>query len=182
MNSTRRRRTLRLRTRVTLFFSLTSLVAGLGLAVATYAVARSFLIDQRQQTAQTQAFTNARTVRDQLLVEEQFDVATLRTESGGFPVLVLDGVQYTADSRYSLETFPLELRTAVAQGQSAQQRFEYRGDPYVAVGVNMPSVNAQYLEAFPMESTQRTISRIATEAVFQPEATSSPNIDAFAAS
>ena len=162
MNTTRRRRTLRLRTRVTLFFSLTSLVAGLGLAVATYAVARSFLIDQRQQTAQTQAFTNAKTVRDQLLVEDQFEVATLRTESGGFPVLVLDGVQYSADSRYSLDTFPLELRLAVDQGASAQQRFEYLGDPYVAVGVNMPSVNAQYLEAFPMESTQRTISRIAT--------------------
>ncbi len=64
--------------------------------------------------------------------------------------------------RYSLEAFPLELRLAVSQGASAQQRFEYLGDPYVAVGVNMPAVNAEYLEAFPMESTQRTISRIAT--------------------
>ena len=43
----RQRRSLRLRTRVTLFFSLTALVAGLALAVVTYAVARTFLVDQR---------------------------------------------------------------------------------------------------------------------------------------
>lgn len=161
MTATRRRRTLRLRTRVTLFFSLTALAAGLGLAVATYAVARSFLIDQRQETARTQAFANAKIVRDQLLVEPQFDPRNLRTESGGFPVLVLDGVQYTADVNYSLEAFPPELRTLVAQGESAQQRFEYLGDPYVAVGVAMPGVNAQYLEAFPMTSTERNLRLIA---------------------
>jgi len=161
MNTTRRR-TLRLRTRVTLFFSLTALVASLGLAVVTYAVSRSFLIDQRQQTAQTQAFANAKTVRDQLLIDQKFDVLDLRTESGGFPVLVLDGEQFPLNASYPLEAFPLELRTAVSQGETAQQRFEYLGDPYVAVGVNMPSVNAQYLEAFPMQSTQRTLRAIST--------------------
>lgn len=161
MNTTRRR-TLRLRTRVTLFFSLTALVASLGLAVVTYAVSRSFLIDQRQQTAQTQAFANAKTVRDQLLIDQKFDVLDLRTESGGFPVLVLDGEQFPLNASYPLEAFPLELRTAVSQGETAQQRFEYLGDPYVAVGVNMPAVNAQYLEAFPMESTQRTLRAIST--------------------
>jgi signal transduction histidine kinase len=160
--TTTRRRTLRLRTRVTLFFSLTALVASIGLAVVTYAVSRSFLIDQRQQTAQTQAFANARNVRDQLLIDQQFDVLDLRTESGGFPVLVLDGEQFPLNASYPLEAFPLELRLAVSQGQTAQQRFEYLGDPYVAVGVNMPSVNAQYLEAFPMESTQRNLRAIAT--------------------
>ena len=161
MNTTRRR-TLRLRTRVTLFFSLTALVASIGLAVVTYAVSRSFLIDQRQQTAQTQAFANAKTVRDQLLIDQKFDVLDLRTESGGFPVLVLDGEQFPLNASYPLEAFPLELRTAVSQGETAQQRFEYLGDPYVAVGVNMPSVNAQYLEAFPMLSTQRTLRAIST--------------------
>ncbi len=161
MNTTRRR-TLRLRTRVTLFFSLTALVASIGLAVVTYAVSRSFLIDQRQQTAQTQAFANAKTVRDQLLIDQKFDVLDLRTESGGFPVLVLDGEQFPLNASYPLEAFPLELRTAVSQGETAQQRFEYLGDPYVAVGVNMPSVNAQYLEAFPMQSTQRTLRAIST--------------------
>jgi signal transduction histidine kinase len=161
MTQPRRRRTLRLRTRVTLFFSVSALVASLGLAFVTYAVSRSFLIDQRQQTAQTQAFANAKTVRDQLLLEPRFDVLDLRTESGGFPLLILNDVPY-ADVRYPLEAFPVELLTVVSQGGSGQQRFEYLGEPYVAVGVNMPSVNAEYLEAFPMASTESNLRLIAT--------------------
>ncbi|MBI4932794.1 MAG: HAMP domain-containing histidine kinase [Actinobacteria bacterium] len=160
MSDPHRRRTLRLRTRVTLFFSLTALVASLGLAVVTYAVSRSFLIDQRQQTARTQAFANAKNVRDQLLLEERFEILDLRTESGGFPLLVLDGVPF-ALPQYPVEAFPVELLLVVGQGDSAQQRFEYEGKPYVAVGVNMPAVDAQYVEAFPMESTERNLRLIA---------------------
>ena len=63
----RQRRSLRLRTRVTLFFSLTALVAGLALAVVTYAVARNFLVDQRSETILTQAVANATSVRSTLL-------------------------------------------------------------------------------------------------------------------
>ncbi len=162
MNEPRRRRTLRLRTRVTLFFSLTALLASLGLAVTTFAVARSFLIDQRQQTAQTQAFTNAKFVRDQLLANQQFDTLDLRTETGGFPLLIVAGRPFAPDARYPIEAFPLELRTAVAQGQSGRQRFQYLGDPYVAVGISMPATDAQYFEAFPMDGTERNLRAIAT--------------------
>ncbi len=161
MSPPRRRRTLRLRTRVTLFFSLTALAASLGLAVVTYAVARSFLIDQRQQTAQTQAFANASTVKGLLRTDQRVDILDLPTETGGFPLLLIDNVPF-ADPRFPLDAFPVELRLVVAQGGSAQQRFEYDSKPYVAVGVNMPSVDAQYLEAFPMESTQRNLRAIAT--------------------
>ncbi len=161
MSPPRRRRTLRLRTRVTLFFSLTALAASLGLAVVTYAVARSFLIDQRQQTAQTQAFANASTVKGLLRTDQRVDILDLPTETGGFPLLLIDNVPY-ADPRFPLDAFPVELRLVVAQGGSAQQRFEYDNKPYVAVGVNMPAVDAQYLEAFPMESTQRNLRAIAT--------------------
>jgi signal transduction histidine kinase len=162
MDTPRRRRTLRLRTRVTLFFSLTALAASIGLAATTYVVARSFLIDQRQQTAQTQAFSNAKVVRDQLIVEGRFDVAKLRTETGGFPMLVLNGVPSVADFRYPPDAFPAELVTLVDLGGSGQIRFEYQNQPYVAVGVNMPAVKAQYFEAFPMQSTQRNLRAIAT--------------------
>jgi signal transduction histidine kinase len=156
-----RRRTLRLRSRVTLFFSLTALVASLGLAAVTYAVSRTFLIEQRQQTARAQAYANAKTVKDQLLLDQTFDVLDLRTESGGFPLLIVDGTPFVSDL-YSVDAFPIELRTSVSQGGSGQQRFEFGGDPYVAVGIAMPAVNAQYLEAFPMDSTQRNLRAIAT--------------------
>lgn len=162
MSEPRRRRTLRLRTRVTLFFSLTALLAGLGLTVVTFAVARSFLIDQRQQTATKLAYANAQIVRDQLLANGEFDPTGLRTETDGFPLYVVDDRQFSADARYSLDDFPLELVTLVNSGGNGQQRFEYQGDPYVAVGVNMPAVDAQYFEAFPMEGTERNLRAIST--------------------
>lgn len=161
MSEPRRRRSLRLRTRVTFFFALTALLASLGLAVVTFAVARSFLIDQRQQTAEAQAYANAKTVRDQLLASQQFDPIDLRTEGGGFLLLFQDGKPF-GDASYPIEAFPLELRTAVAQGGNGRQRFEYEDKPYVAVGISMPAPNAQYFEAFPMEATENSLKAITT--------------------
>lgn len=162
MNEPRRRRALRLRTRVTFFFALTALLAGLGLAVVTFAVARSFLIDQRQQTAEAQAYANAKTVRDQLLANQRFDTLDLRTEGGGFALLFQDGNPSAPDASYPIDAFPLELRTSVTQGGSGRQRFEYKGKPYVAVGVSMPAANAEYFEAFPMEGTENSLKAITT--------------------
>ena len=162
MNPARGRTPLRLRTRVTLYFSLTALVASLGLALVSYAVARTFLIEQREQTARTQAYANAKTVRDQLLSDQGFSIFDLRTESGGFPLLLIGSTEFAADAAYRLDAFPIELRTSVSQGDSAQQSFEYEGKPYTAVGISMPAVDAEYLEAFPMTSTQNNLNAIAT--------------------
>ncbi len=162
MSEARRRRSLRLRTRVTFFFALTALLAGLGLAVVTFAVARSFLIDQRQQTAEAQTYANAKTVRDQLLAKQRFDTLDLRTEGGGFALLFQDGKPSAPDASYPIDAFPLELRTSVAQGGSGRQRFEYRGKPYVAVGVSIPAADAEYFEAFPMEGTENSLKAITT--------------------
>lgn len=157
-----RRPTLRLRNRVTLYFSLTALASSLGLAVVTYAVSRSYLIDQRLQVARTQAYSNARTVRDQLLAEQRIDPARdLRNESGGYALLI-QGDRTFGDVRFPADAFPLPLRTAVGQGQSAQQRFEVDGEPYVAVGISIPAAGAQYFESFPMSSTERNLRAIAT--------------------
>lgn len=161
-DDTRRRPTLRLRNRVTLYFSLTALVTSLGLAVVTYAVSRSYLIDQRLQVARTQAYSNARTVRDQLLALQRIDpVRDLRNESGGFSLLI-QGSRTFGDVRFPADAFPLSLRTAVGQGQSAEQRFEVDSEPYVAVGISIPAAEAQYFEAFPMASTERNLRAITT--------------------
>jgi signal transduction histidine kinase len=159
----RQHRTLRLRTRVTLFFSLTGLVISFALAIVTYTLARSYLIDQRLQVARAQTYANAKTVRDQLLAEQQLDpVRDLRTEGSGFAVILQGDKTYSSDVRYPVETFPVELRTVVIQGGDGQQRFDLQGQPFVAVGVNITAVNAQYLEAFSLASTQRNLNAIVT--------------------
>jgi signal transduction histidine kinase len=159
----RRRRTLRLRTRVTLFFSLTALVASLALAVVTYAVARSVLIEQRQETARAQAATNARTVLDQLSDNQEFDMSILRLEGEGFALLVQGvDVQKYSDFSHTIDDFPSELLATVGQGSSAQQRYDLDGEPYIAIGINMPAVRAKYYESIPMTSTESNLRAIAT--------------------
>lgn len=156
------RRTLRLRTKVALYFALTGLVASLALAVVTYAVSRSFLLDQRLQVARTQTYANAKTVRDQILVGQQPDPARdLRTEGGGFAVILRDDRQFGFPD-HPIDSFPLELRTLVSQGGSGQQRFELEGEPYVGVGVALPAADSQYFEAFELRSTESNLQAIAT--------------------
>lgn len=159
----RRRRTLRLRTRVTLFFSLTALVASLALAVVTYAVARSVLIEQRQETARSQAYTNAKTIFDLLVDEQQLEMRDLRTEGEGFALLIqADGQSASTDITRSQADFPAELLAAVQLRSSAQQRYELEGVPFIAIGIDMPAVGAKYFEALPMESTESNLRAIAT--------------------
>ena len=167
----RQRRSLRLRTRVTLFFSLTALVAGLALAVVTYAVARNFLVDQRSETILTQAVANATSVRSTLLQippvpDPQVDalVKSLKRSSEGFAFLRISGKEdpSVSDAAFPTTAYPAELMAFVAQGGSATQRFSVKGDPFMAVGINIPAAHAQYFEAIPLRDTDRALRAIGT--------------------
>ena len=158
---------MRLRTRVTLFFSLATLLASLSLGVVTYLVARSYLLDQRTSVAKSQAFLNAKSVRDELSAAPDtvgdFVVEQLRTEGEGFAVVLLPGQQsITTDFRFQPDVLPTELLAAVRGGSSGVQRFDVFGQPYIAVGVHIGAFDASYVEAFPLTNTDRTLREIAT--------------------
>jgi two-component system, OmpR family, sensor histidine kinase MtrB len=158
---------MRLRTKVTLLFSLTALAAGAALAVITYAVARNYLVDQRTSAATARGFANAKAVVDTLgtkpadvdeLVQER-----LRFETDGFAVFRRPpSAQILSDGRYQSAAWPDELQTAVEAGSSATQRFEFDDEPYLAVGVFIAAFDAGYYEAFPLADTEQTLQAIAT--------------------
>ena len=167
------RRALRLRTRVTLFFSLTALVASLALALVTYALARSFLTSQRESVARTQAFSNAsgfksllQSVPESTSEQITIQMRSVPTESSGFAMLEIPSAtgerQFLSDQNYPEDAFPASLREMVTNEQSGQQRFSLDGEPYVAVGVFIRSADARYLEAFPLTDTNRTLGYLAT--------------------
>ena len=125
-----------------------------------------FRSDQRLQVARTETFSNAKTVRDQLLAEQQIDpVRDLRTEGGGFALIVNGDRRFYSDVRYTLDDIPIELRTIIEQGGSGQQRFTLAGTPMVAVGITLPAVGAHYIEAFSLSSTERNLRAIVTALV-----------------
>lgn len=165
-NATRQRRTLRLRTRVTLFFAFTALAASLALAVVTYAVARNYLLDQRLAAAQNQAFNNAKAVRDELRAptgDIESLILQLRTEGGGFAILLLPPNRpYYSNLRFQEDVLPSALVANVDRGINGYQRFDTEDDPYLGVGISIAEFDGLYFEAFPLDTTQRTLQAIAT--------------------
>lgn len=148
-----------------MFFSLTALAASLSLAVVTYAVARSFLIDQRASVARTQAFANAKVINDQLTAnaDQVGDiVARLRTEGEGFAKLTLPAKEFITDANFPSDAIPAALTRRVADRQSGQQYFSLGGRPYLAIGVYLAANDAQYFEAFPLADTDRALQAIGT--------------------
>ena len=159
------RRTLRLQSRVTLFFSLTALATTVALAVVTYAIARRFLVDQRASVARTQAFSNAKVVNDQLTTKPAVVgdvVARLRTEGDGFALLTLPEGEFLSDNRFPASAVPAGLVRLVGEHTSGQQFYALDGRPYLAVGVYLAGFDATYIEAFPLADTERTLRAIAT--------------------
>ncbi len=167
-----RDRSLRLRARVTLFFALIALFAGLLLIAVTYGFARSNLLEERSATARQQAFDNAAAVADELDAaivnpSRRIDpfVENLRTETGGFAALssnVPGGPQTATTGLRSVADFPDQLVQRVGAGESGTQYTDIDGEPYVAVGVYVPRHDAGYFEAFPAGNQNSTLTSLLT--------------------
>mgnify|MGYP002083325872 CR=1 FL=1 len=152
---------------MTLFFSLTALVASLALAVVTYGVARNFLVDQRSKVIEAQAISNATLVRTTLLgppVPQDSDIGdlvlSLKRSGEGFAFLDVENAGEFGDARFQRSSYPPQLMNVVAQGGGATQRFSVDGEPYMAVGIDIPAAHAQYYEAVPLSDTDNALRTI----------------------
>ena len=160
-------RSLSLRTRVTLLFLATGLLAALSLSAVSFLTARSYLMNRRVDVVERQAFNNAQLIRSQLRTRrsEAFElISGLRTERGGFAVLHLspENLYYSQELRYPQTAFPDELTAMTLEGVTSRQRFTFEDEPYIGVGVAIKDIGAEYFEAFPLSSEQRTLTIIGT--------------------
>jgi len=172
-----------LRAQVTIFFLLTGLVVSMVLSVITYLVARNYLVDQRERAARNEALTNAALVQTRvrdlsyrgLPASEALDA--IGTERDGFALLVLtnaDGSTTRVATRSPLEVaLPKALLDQVNNHHltgtelfrltaPAAQFSSLNGQPYLGVGVALPSVTGAYFEAFPLAGSQRTLGVVGT--------------------
>jgi two-component system sensor histidine kinase MtrB len=159
------RRSLRLSTRVTLFFALIALLGGTGLTVATFFFARNSLVDQLITNAQSKAIVHAGSVNDGLGEDISNVAATLfelEFEQDGFAVVVTPDLLIASNLSVSADAFPSELKASVLRGQSGRQQFDFNGDPFLAVGVHLAAYDIGYLEAFPLDRTETTLRVLAT--------------------
>ena len=153
-----------LRNKVSIFFGLLALIASVSLSVVTYTFARSSLLDERTADAKQQAVSNAGRVLAQLRTGDSAGFGTwfndtINPEGEGLNSLQLADGTFVGDLR-GPDAFPDSLQTAVAEHRSGVQRFTFNGDHYIGVGVYLAAVAAGYYEAFPLDSTERTLQRV----------------------
>ncbi len=138
-----------LRTRVALAFGLLSLVIAGAVSVATYGLARWYLVDQRENSALTRAVLDSRAVAASLNSGSEPSTALEQVPSVGTsqPMVLIDNVWYTTSVTVPPDALPQDLLIESAGG-GAQQRTEINGEPYFIVAVDLGG--ATYVEVFPL--------------------------------
>jgi len=164
-----RPRTLRLRTRVTLFFAFIALLAGVVLIGVTYGLTRNNLLGDDESAARQQAFGNADLVREQLTVDPAgigvFFDDELRTDANGFAVLSSGdptAPRASTSVLHPIADFPDRLVESVEANNSGVQNASIDGSEFLTVGVYIAEYDTGYYEAFPLDETESTLTAILT--------------------
>ena len=133
---------------MTLVFAGLALVISAGLAIFSYELTRSYLLDRRASTARQEAFVNARAVRDALQVNPlDVRVALAQARTGSNSVVMRVGRLWFGTSvGVGKNEVPVSLRRVVAGGSAATQNTELASVPQVAVGLPLPAVGGSYFE------------------------------------
>jgi signal transduction histidine kinase len=153
-----------LRARVTAVFAALAFLLSTTLAIASYELTRSFLVDRRESAARQEAYLNARAVRDSLRVNS-VDVggALAQVETGTDSVVVVRvGSQWFGTSvGVGRDDVPASLRKMVAGGSAGTQNTKFASVPNIGVGVPLPVVNGAFFEFISAKEVDQTLSLLA---------------------
>jgi signal transduction histidine kinase len=153
-----------LRARATIGFGITGLLVAIGLAAVTYAIARNYLVDQRETSATRQAYANARLARTELRGSEPDVRAFLDGIAGGSSNVVLRfrGEWFSTSVAAAPDAIPADLVRTVGENHAGHQRFhDADGDLRVAVGVPVRATDVSYFELFSLDELDRTLALLA---------------------
>jgi signal transduction histidine kinase len=128
-----------LRTRVTAGFAAGALALSVSMALVSYQLTRSSLLEERERTTVRAAYFDATVVRAGLAADQPDIVAVLRSLDTGdnrSAILRRDGRWYAREADTGLTAaVPHGLQQLVQQGQPAMQRVRSDGQPAIVVGV-----------------------------------------------
>jgi two-component system, OmpR family, sensor histidine kinase MtrB len=163
-----------LRRRVTLFFSIAGLILSIALAATTYTVSRTYLFNQRKDSALSLAESNADRVRTKMK-ENGFDsgkaIGSVRTDLLGSALLIYRNREFASAGAvgFNRRDLPPELLAEVVtvdnnvQGTGRARQIVTIDDvTYVVVGVNIAEIQAAYFETFPVSSENNALRIIAS--------------------
>jgi two-component system, OmpR family, sensor histidine kinase MtrB len=161
--SGRRGRRLGLPARVALAWALGAAILTTVVGGSSYTFVRKFLLEKSTEVTSAQAYSNARVVRERLRrenVDIQEVVEELNTGSSSYPLVRRNGTWYGTVSGVGPEVLTDSFLSLLDEGGSGRQRFLALGDPALAVGISMPAVGVEYVEIFPLDSLQNTLTAL----------------------
>lgn len=152
-----------LRARSASGFALLALVLSVVLSVATYQLARWYLLDQRQSLAVKQAVLHAQVLGGQLsgfTDPTDDELLALLAQTRSRAVLQVGDTWYSAVVDLDQSRVPPALIDATRSGEPQQQRVRINGVPYFIVGVpivGVPAIYVEFASATEYERTLRTL-------------------------
>jgi hypothetical protein len=151
-----------LRHRIVIGFALVALLVSAVFAVSTYALARGYLLDQRERVVQHQALADAGFVQRRLETAGA-DVSAVLT-AAGVPaghtvVLPLQDQWYASALDQGRDAVPATLRAETAEGRAAIQRVRTADGPVIVVGVPLPAVGGEFYEIAPLNELDAILRR-----------------------
>ncbi len=161
-----RRLRLGLRGRVSAAFAVGALGVSVLLAVTTYGIASSYLLDQRYTTVLRQAVFNARAVDDALATTrpavadllEQLDASGGESSS---PLVRYGGRWFDGQFPRGHRSLPAGFLAAAEAGDAVQQRFETPAGLVVAIALPLGPPGGTYVEVFSLRELDQTLTTLA---------------------
>jgi signal transduction histidine kinase len=144
-------------------FAVMSLVLSGVLSIATYQLARWYLLDKREELALRQATLNAVAIKGQISAGdgERDDLISALQTSDARALLRYDDTWYAAVVQFGESKLPESLSRLVADRGAARQRVVIDGESYLAYGFTIPDEAAEYYEFVSAAEYQRTLSVLA---------------------
>lgn len=160
-----RRRRLGLRARITAGFALGALGISVVLSLATYALTRRSIVNNRQTAAVHQTLANALVVSAAVRASGQdlYQVlSSLTTPNSSEPLLYQRGNWVSTNFTLGSASIPASLRDAVlSQNQPATMQYRLGGHSELAVGVPLPVARTAYFELYDFSELSRTLAALA---------------------
>ncbi len=153
-----------LRVRGAIVFALLAFLVSVALATLTYQIARTYLLDQRQDLVVRQAGLNARAV-NALLGTPDADLsavlASLPSTSGSHGVARVGTEWFSGSLPADGQGIPEDVVAETDNGRAAFKRVNINGTPTMVVGVPLTRSSISYFEVAPLGELQRTLSVLA---------------------
>ena len=153
-----------LRARATLAWGIIALLLSAALATFAYQVTREQLVQERQETAISQGYLNARMVRNTLRAGDLPPSEALSAVSGSARSVVLarvGGEWFSGSVGIGPNALPASLTEVVEEGGAGRQLVTVDQRPFVGIGVAIPAYNTRYYELIPMDDIERTLGGLA---------------------